>query len=154
MKAGLILFVIISLLLVACQQQKQQSDTTNTAAANTIIIKTNASDIKLNVEIADSPEEWQQGLMHRESLDENSGMLFVFDEENYRSFWMKNTLIPLDVIFVSANGTIIDIKEDFQPCKTQICESYKSREKARYVLEANGGFAEANSVSIGDSVVI
>ena len=67
-------------------------------------------DITISVEVADTPLKQMKGLMYRESLQPNSGMLFVFSSEKTRSFWMKNTTISLDLIFLSANGTIVDIK--------------------------------------------
>lgn len=144
-----IIFFILALFLFGYQQKQETKITTKP-----MTIKTAEKEIKVNAEIADSPEEWQKGLMYREYLADDSGMLFVFNDSNYRSFWMKNTLIPLDMIFVSANGTIVDINEDFQPCKTDFCDSYKSKGKARYVLEVNGGFAEGNNISIGDLAII
>lgn len=110
--------------------------------------------IVVNVELAETPEEIGYGLMNRESLGEDSGMLFVFDDEDYRSFWMKNMIIPLDMIFISADGAIVDIKESFGPCVTGSCASYRSKEKAMYVLEVNAGFAGKNNINEGDTVVI
>ena len=79
----------------------------------------------INAEVADSPDEWQKGLMYRESLAENSGMLFVFPEEAERSFWMKNTKIPLDAIFVSANLTVVNVRT-MEPCYEDPCRNYES----------------------------
>lgn len=141
-----IALLILAVLVFGCAQEKIDE--------KQIMIKIGSNEIKLNAEIADSPSEWQEGLMYRESLGEDEGMLFVFPDENYRSFWMKNTLIPLDLLFLSSNGTIMDIKQDFQPCRTEFCGSYKSKEKAKYVLEVNGGLANINNLSIGDSVFV
>ena len=104
-------------------------------------------------EIADDDRERAIGLMNRTSLPEGTGMLFVFDGEKQRSFWMKNTLIALDMIFIAANGTIVDITT-MQPCKSLFCKSYKSKLPAKYVLEVNAGFAEKNSIKTGDKVEI
>ena len=106
----------------------------------------------VNVEIADQPEERTLGLMNREILEINHGMLFIFEGEDYWSFWMKNTLIPLDLIFISDQYTIVDIKEDFKPCKVNNCDTYTSKEKAKYVLEVNSGFVEENNIKIGDKI--
>ena len=106
----------------------------------------------IKVEIADQPEERTLGLMNREILEPNHGMLFIFEGEDYWSFWMRNTLIPLDLMFISDQYTIVDIKEDFQPCKVNNCETYTSREKAKYVLEVNSGFVKENNVKIGDKI--
>jgi len=134
-----VLFIVF-LLLIGCSNIED----------NTITI----NDISIDVEIADTPLKITQGLMHRESLGEKEGMLFIFRSEDYRSFWMKNTLIPLDIIFVAGNGTIVDIKENFQPCEGDPCESYRSKARAKYVVEMNGGFSGENYVNVGGKVVI
>ncbi|MFA4930828.1 MAG: DUF192 domain-containing protein, partial [Patescibacteria group bacterium] len=92
-------------------------------------------EINVCVEIADTTEERARGLMNRESLPDNEGMLFVFDNEAHQSFWMKNTLIPLDILFFDANYNLVDYKDDFQPCRGDVCESYASRQPAMYALE-------------------
>lgn len=109
--------------------------------------------VNVLAEIADSDMEKAIGLMNRTSLGENNGMLFIFDDERTRSFWMKNTLIPLDMIFIAANGTIVDVTT-MQPCKSLFCESYRSKQPAKYVLEVNAGFSEEHGVEVGDSVDI
>ncbi len=91
---------------------------------------------KFNVEIAETSKEKQQGLMFREELCNDCGMLFIFSNENIRGSWMKNTLIPLDMLFINANLEIVDIKHA-DPCVTEKCESYTGRDKAMYVLEVN-----------------
>ncbi len=104
------------------------------------------------VEIASSQEELSKGLMFRESLNKNSGMLFVFPEENFYSFWMQNTLIPLDIIWINADNKIVFIKNDAQPCLEDICESFFPNEKALYVLEINSGITEEIGLEVGDEV--
>jgi hypothetical protein len=93
---------------------------------------------KIFVEIADSQEERAQGLMFREKLCNDCGMLFIFEQEDIQSFWMKNTLIPLDIIFINKDLTILDIFSA-QPCTKDPCQSYTSEQKALYVLETNKG---------------
>ena len=109
--------------------------------------------VAITAEIADSNTERAVGLMNRSSLPEGTGMIFVWSDESYRSFWMKNTLIPLDIIFIDANGTIVDMTT-MQPCKSLFCDSYRSKAPAQYVLEVNAGFAEKRGVKIGDKVEI
>ena len=106
----------------------------------------------VEVEIADDFEERSVGLMFRESLKDDNGMFFIFEEPAYKSFWMKNTLIPLDIIFISEDFKVVDIKENFEPCDKEVCESYKPKEKVRYVLEVNAGFVKGHNVRIGDGV--
>jgi YVTN family beta-propeller protein len=102
------------------------------------------------VEVPDDREEFARGLMFRKHLPWNAGMLFAFDDEEPRRFWMKNTLIPLDMIFVDSSSKIIDIKENVPPCKQEECPTYPSKEPAQYVLEVNTGFVQENGVKIGD----
>jgi YVTN family beta-propeller protein len=102
------------------------------------------------VEVPDELEEFARGLMFRNHLPWNAGMLFAFNEEEPQTFTMKNTLIPLDMIFIDSNSKIIDIKENVPPCKQEECPSYPSKEPAQYVLEVNAGFVQANDVRVGD----
>lgn len=103
------------------------------------------------VEVADDRGEFGRGLMFRNHLPWNAGMLFAFNEEEPREgFHMKNTLIPLDMIFVDSSSKIIDIKENVPPCEQEECPTYPSREPAQYVLEVNAGFVQENGVKIGD----
>ena len=104
----------------------------------------------INAELANTPQKRERGLMFREKLAENEGMLFVFGTEGYHSFWMKNTLIPLDIIWINAEKEIVDIKENFQPCKVGPCESYVPKYPAKYVLEANAGWIKENQLKLGD----
>ena len=104
------------------------------------------------VEIADEPHELNQGLMFRENLESNRGMFFVFDDERILSFWMKNTLIPLDMLFIGTDFRIVDIKENIPPCKEDPCPSYPSKKPAKYVLEVNAGFTLKNDIKIDDQV--
>ena len=105
------------------------------------------------VEVPDDVDEHMTGLMFRQHLPWNSGMLFAYNSEELRSFWMKNTLIPLDMIFVDDNSEIIDIIESVPPCEQDPCPSYPSKEPAQYVLEVNAGFAQQNGVQVGDRLV-
>src|SRR5919106_1816094 len=104
------------------------------------------------VEVPDDREEFARGLMFRSHLRWNAGMLFAFYEEEPRRFWMKNTLIPLDMIFVDSSSKIIDIKENVPPCKQEECPTYPSREPAQYVLEVNAGFVQEKGIRIGDEL--
>lgn len=105
------------------------------------------------VEVPDDLEEHERGLMFRQHLPWNSGMLFAYNSEEARSFWMKNTLIPLDMIFVDDNSEIVHIIENVPPCEQDPCQSYPSEEPAQYVLEVNAGFVQQNAVQVGDLLV-
>jgi len=110
---------------------------------------------RIRIELAISREDRQQGLMFREQLDEDAGMLFVFEKEQNLSFWMKDTLIPLDILYINDDGEIVDIKT-MQPCPadTQRCPTYPSRSPAQYGLELNAGQALALELKIGDQLDI
>jgi uncharacterized membrane protein (UPF0127 family) len=106
-----------------------------------------------DVEIAQTAVERQTGLMFRESLCNDCGMLFMFEQPGAYSFWMKNTLIPLDIIWIDKNKEVLYIKENAQPCKVENCESFTTdNDEASYVLEINAGAAEKHNISIGDKV--
>lgn len=102
----------------------------------------------LTVEVAASDPHRQQGLMHRKSLGKDDGMLFVFDEPAYHSMWMKNTLIPLSVAFVDAQGTILNIL-DMEP---QTLDSHMSAGPSLYAVETNKGWFAARGVKAGDRI--
>ncbi|CAJ38261.1 DUF192 domain-containing protein [Methanocella arvoryzae] len=103
------------------------------------------------VEIADEPDEHARGLMNRTMLDADSGMLFIFEGNEPHSFWMENTLIPLDMIFIDQEGTIINIHENATPLSRDIIESAGP---CKYVLEVNGGTCERKNIRAGDSIDI
>ena len=91
------------------------------------------------IEIADTPETQMKGLMGRKNLDDNSGMLFVFEHLEPQKFWMKNTLVPLDIIFVGGDGYIVNIVESAPPLSNR---RYRSKGPVKYVVEVRAGFAK------------
>lgn len=105
------------------------------------------------VEVADSPSEQERGLMFRENLEKDKGMLFVFKEEGNYPFWMNNTLIPLDIIWMNSNQEIVFIKEDAEPCG-EICEPIDPKIKVKYALELNGGAVSEKNIKISDKMTI
>lgn len=106
------------------------------------------------VEIVSNQEDREKGLMFREFLEEDSGMLFIFQKESIHSFWMKNTLIPLDIIWISKNLEVVHIEKNVQPCQEDPCESYANKENALYVLELNSGTIDKINLEIGNKVEI
>ena len=92
--------------------------------------------------------------MYRESLDENRGMIFVFDHNYQGAFWMKNCLIPLDMLFINDNNEIVDIIEYAVPCSEEDCPLYGGNTEYKYVLEVNGGQVSKKDIKIGDKVLI
>ena len=102
--------------------------------------------VEVTAEIADNQDLRAQGLMNRDSLATNHGMLFVYGTSEVRSFWMRNTRIPLDIAFIDANGVIINI-EQMEP---QSDQNYFSQGPMMYALEMELGWFEANEVGPGD----
>jgi len=100
----------------------------------------------LKVELAITEPQRMQGLMYREKLGANDGMLFVFDEPEYQSMWMKNTLIPLSVAFLAPDGTILNV-EDMEP---QTLNPHMSAGPALYAIETNKGWFAAHGLKPGD----
>jgi uncharacterized membrane protein (UPF0127 family) len=111
-------------------------------------------DHRFNVEIANSSEERARGLMFREELGENEGMLFVYEEEADRSFWMKNTLIPLDIIFLDSNFEVINIEAAAPEPNTSDgnLQRYRSDRPAQYVLEINQNRSEEIGLEKGSEL--
>ncbi len=107
--------------------------------------------VKFSVELAKTPAEHEKGLMFRDSLPDDKGMLFVFEDEAPRSFWMKNTLISLDMVFLDKGMGVVDVKHNVPPCKEDPCPSYNSSAPAMYVLEINSGLAQKYKITAGSS---
>ncbi len=101
------------------------------------------------LELALTPEEQAQGLMFRESLPEKTGMLFLFPDAAPHHFWMKNTMIPLDMIWMKESGEVLFVSADTPPCKADPCPTYGPDAPARMVLEIAGGKTETERVNVG-----
>ena len=104
---------------------------------------------KIDIEIADTPVRRTTGLMYRSSLKESQGMLFVFPRSDYQSFWMKNTALPLDILFVNEDMKIVTIYRNTTPLSE---ESYPSTAVAQYVVEVNAGFTDRHGIRLKDKV--
>ena len=96
------------------------------------------------------PEDLRKGLMFIKKLDENKGMIFSYNESKIHSMWMKNTYIPLDILFLNQDYIIEDIKHNMKPHDTK---SHKSRVKCKYAIEINGGEARKNNIKVGTKVI-
>lgn len=113
------------------------------------------NDIEIQVEVVYTTEGLANGLSNRDSLDDMHGMLFLFPEEDYRSFWMLNMKFSIDIIYIDKYGFIVDIKKNCKPCEDpDDCIPYDSSQKAQYVLEVNAGFTEKHNIQEGDRVII
>lgn len=106
------------------------------------------ADVEYALEVAETGEQRQQGLMYRDHLPEFTGMLFLYSDLADHRIWMKNTRIPLTVIWLDATGVVIEIKQ-LQPCVSLICPSYGASLPSKYVIELNAGF---NGLSQGDKI--
>ena len=132
----------ISLILAVCLGAA-------TAAAEPLVIHAGGSSYKFEVEIVSTPATREQGLMYRKALAANAGMLFLYPDERPVSFWMKNTLIPLDMLFLKADGSIAHIAHDAVPLDETPIDSGAP---VRAVLEVKGGTADALGIREGDRV--
>jgi len=116
------------------------------------LISLNSSDgkkIKLNAEIADNDSEREKGLMFRKSMNENEGMLFVFEKEKNLNFWMKNTYIPLDIAYIDRNGIINEIYH-MKPLDVSV--TYNSIKPAMFALEVNLGWFSRHKIKTGSKI--
>ena len=118
------------------------------------IVKVN--DIEINTEVADNKKERNKGLSERKSLGEKQGMLFIFENKNtYPTFWMKNTFIPLDIIWID-DGEVSQITKNVQPEEKNISDKelkiYSPEKPVDYVLEVNANFCDENNIEVGNTV--
>lgn len=155
-KYSLAAFIFLLFLLSFAIFTKEES--LETLKANEVCFKENC----FEVEIAGTFKEQIQGLMFKDSLEKNKGMLFIFKEEDYYPFWMKNTLIPLDIIWINGENKIVFIKENALPCSPHLrygeagykedCPAIEPSEVAKYVLEISGGISKTINLKLGDKV--
>lgn len=104
----------------------------------------------ITAELAVTPEERAQGLMFRKKIEFDQGMLFIFDREDFYSFWMKNMFIPLDLIWLDREKRIVHIERCLPPCEEEPCPSYPPKVPALYVLELKAGSAAERGLKIFD----
>lgn len=140
--------------LLACKGEKKevkQTEITFKKEGELLIhkIKTDSSTVALEIEIADTDFDIQTGLMYRSSMKTNRGMLFVFDDVAQRSFYMKNTKFPLDLIFIDENKIIVSFQKNAKPFDES---SLPSGARAKYVLEINAGMVDTWRLTVGDSL--
>jgi uncharacterized membrane protein (UPF0127 family) len=103
--------------------------------------------VQIDIEIADDPDEIVTGLMYRHFMPDKVGMLFIFEKNKPLAFWMKNTYIPLDIIFVAENMQIVNIKKNTKPLSEKLIPSIRD---SMYVVEVNAGFCDKYGINIGD----
>ena len=137
---------LAALLLLCANPASAQ---TSGAEREELVVTTAEGARVFQVELADEPRERQQGLMFRRDMEDEHGMLFDFGEVRPVSMWMANTYVPLDMIFINADGTVESIAERTTPLST---ESVASQGPVRYVLEINAGLSDELGIRPGDTV--
>jgi uncharacterized protein len=137
---GVIVVTLAILLASSCQNQQQESEPMLPTTTMQIGDKT------FTLEIADTEELRQRGLMYRDSMPADHGMIFVFEEEDHLSFYMRNTRIPLDIIYLDRSGKVVSI----HPMKPHDLTSVRSGKPAQYAIELNRGAAADVGVKVGD----
>lgn len=149
-KVFLIAAVAASLSFIAnCGSGGNTQSSAGLPTTQVVVVNNNGQRFQIIAEVASTSDQHSQGLMYRTSMAANEGMLFMFESERVLSFWMKNTYMPLDMIFISSDKIVVDINHNAQPENTV---PFISSAPAQYVLEVNGEFCVEHNISIGDSV--
>jgi hypothetical protein len=130
---------IAATIAIACQK----------AQPTVVLLPENENPVSVTVEVADTPETRSRGLMYRTTLEEDQGMIFLFEDSEDHSFWMKNTPLPLDMIFISSDGRIAGIAENTEPFSLK---PVHVGAQSRAVLEVRGGFSQRHGLRAGDRV--
>ncbi|WP_423746155.1 DUF192 domain-containing protein (plasmid) [Haladaptatus sp. SPP-AMP-3] len=159
MRVSAVLSVVCLVVLAGCvgggfgtdDGNQSTTGTTKVEETATAAFVTNGDRTTVELEVANSYDERERGLMYRKSLPKNHGMIFVFENPSVQSFWMKNTLIPLDMIFVAPDGTVLNVAHaDTQPnASDSELRTYRSDGDAKYVVEMRQGFAERVGIEPG-----
>jgi uncharacterized membrane protein (UPF0127 family) len=136
--------IIVAWIAIALMPALAACDPTPQVA---IVSADNSKRAAVKVEIADTPDARELGLMYRNHLDEDAGMLFVFPSPSDTHFWMKNTVIPLDMIFADAHGKVVGIVANARPYSEAMVGGFDG---TLYVLEVNGGYAARHRIVAGD----
>lgn len=141
MRKNIVLIGWVVLILSACQQTKHRVTLNNES---------------FTVELADTDNLRAMGLMYRQNMADSEGMLFIFPDTANRAFWMKNTLIALDILYFDQNKKLVSISENTPPCKNTStrCPNYPSAKPAKYVLEINAGLSQRYGFKTGDELII
>lgn len=147
--------LLLALGLAGCESQRRIPAPTETSVRPEIAQAPTAvlpDGFEVRLELATNNELRGQGLMYRESLPRGEGMLFIFPEPGEYPFWMKNTLIPLDMIWLDTSGKIVAIRPDIPPCRADPCPTYAPDAVSSLVLELAAGEAKEHGLSVGDVI--
>lgn len=153
-------WLFATLLLAGCGPQSdrvadaEQPPVQPEKQASTLPTATLPDGARITLELALTPQEIAQGLMYRPLLPDDRGMLFLFEFERRPSFWMKNTIIPLDLVFLNGYGRVVDIIDNAQPCPSEPCPQYIPENPAKAVLEIAAGGAARHGIEEGDLLEI
>lgn len=150
----LLIFAFSGILFTACKSDIEENENIDpepivfTKEAELFLLKAEGDTVQtIDIEIADDDYERETGLMYRQGMEEDQGMLFVYNNESPRSFYMKNTHFPLDLIFYDSDSTAVSFQENAQPLNE---DHLPSGEAAQYVLELNAGLVEKWNIETGD----
>jgi uncharacterized protein len=158
--ASSLILLLLSAASVACRTtaaRESQSDAPRTAAAaapaaspaRVSLAPPGGDSVTVDVEVVQTAEARQRGLMYRKTLEPNAGMLFIFEQPEAHTFWMHNTLVPLDMIFITSDWQVLGIVENATP----LTDSSRSVPgTSQYVLEVNAGFSRRHGLGAGTSV--
>jgi uncharacterized membrane protein (UPF0127 family) len=148
-------FILLIIVIVVAMPKKTDQEMSSTGpqfkkeGELTLIRKDGTPAVGIDIEIADNDSRREVGMMGRTENAERQGMLFIFDEEQYASFWMKNCPLSLDMIFIDKTGTIVTIHKNTTPFSE---ENYPATALTLFVLEVNAGFTDAHNISTGDRI--
>jgi hypothetical protein len=147
-------FYLISTLLFSCGDEPKASRIETSEIefqkeGELYLLKSGDSIKKLDIEIAENQYEHETGLMYRQSMKDTQGMLFIYPEEAPRSFYMKNTYIPLDIIFYSKDSSVVSFQENAQPLDET---SLPSNKPAKFILELNAGKVKEWNIEVDDKI--
>lgn len=147
--AGLLVVLACGATLEGCGRQEQQLVPVRPSVDERLQLSVAGRDVRVELAV-DTPTR-NRGLMHRTRMDEDAGMLFVFPDSAPRTFWMRNTLLPLDIIFLDEQGRVINVVEAPPMVERP---GFHSTRAARYVLELNQGWCKRHGLAAGDRIAI
>jgi hypothetical protein len=153
-RTNYLIFYLLSTLLISCGDEPNASKIETSEIefkkeGELYLLKSGDSIKKLDIEIAENQYEHETGLMYRQSMKGTQGMLFIYPEEAMRSFYMKNTYIPLDIIFYSKDSSVVSFQENARPKDETSLPSYKP---AKFILELNAGKVKEWNIEVGDKI--
>lgn len=155
MNLTIITAILIAVLSIVYIHKISKAEVPENPESQYVELEINGEEYRL--EVADTNAKRMRGLMNVGNLPENTGMLFVFDIEGIHPFWMKNTLIPLDIIWLNSAGDVVYLKENAEPCKNlvgAVCSSIVPNKMAKYVIELNSGDVSKLGLEVGDKIAV